>query len=54
MGKQWMELFTAELDVIEAALWQYANKRTTHKKAREVAERIISAITEKDEAWLVY
>lgn len=54
MKKQWMNLYTQELDVLEAALWQLSLKRTTHKKDREICQRIIEAIKEKDEAYIVY
>ena len=54
MEKQWMELYTAELDVLDFALWQYSLKRSTTKKQREICEKIRLAIAEKDEAYLVY
>lgn len=52
MEKQWMELFTAELDVIDFALWQYS--LTAKKKQREICNKIRQAIEGKDEAYLVY
>ena len=54
MEKKWMELFTAELDVLETALRQYAWKRTTRKKEKDICERLLKAIDQKDEAYLVY
>jgi hypothetical protein len=53
MEKQWMELYTAELDVLEMAMRNFLLERIT-KKEREICERIIKAIDQKDEAWLVY
>ena len=53
MGKQWMSLYTAELDVLEMAMRNFLLERIT-KKEREICERIIKAIDQKDEAYLVY
>lgn len=56
MEKQWMELHTYELDVLEMALRYFSTSKQcrTTKKDREVCRRIIDAISEKDEAYLVY
>lgn len=54
MEKQWMNLYTQELDVLEMALRYFLLSCKTTKKDREICQKIIDAISEKDEAWLVY
>lgn len=54
MEKQWMNLYTMELDVLEMALRYFALDCKTTKKDREICQKIIDAIREKDEAYLVY
>lgn len=54
MEKQWMNLYTAELDVLEMALRYFSTACKTTKHDREICQRIIEAIDQKDEAWLVY
>lgn len=54
MEKQWMNLYTQELDVLEIALQCFLLSCKTTKKDREICQKIIDAISEKDEAYLVY
>lgn len=54
MEKQRMNLYTQELDVLEMALRYFALDCETTKKDREICQKIIDAISEKDEAYLVY
>lgn len=54
MEKQWMNLYTQELDVLEMALRYFALSCETTKKDLEICQKIIDAISEKDEAYLVY
>ena len=54
MEKKWMNLYTYELDVLEMALRYFVLSCKTTKKDREICQKIIGAILEKDEAWLVY
>lgn len=54
MEKKQMNLYTQELDVLEIALRCFLLSCKTTKKDREICQKIIDAISEKDEAYLVY
>ncbi len=54
MEKKMMNLYTQELDVLEMALRYFVLGCKTTKKDREICQKIIDAISEKDEAHLVY
>lgn len=54
MEKKVMNLYTQELDVLEMALRYFVLGCKTTKKDREICQKIIDAISEKDEAHLVY
>lgn len=54
MEKKMMNLYTQELDVLEMALRYFVLGCKTTMKDREICQKIIDAISEKDEAYLVY
>lgn len=54
MEEKRMHLYTQELDVLEMALRYFALGCETTEKDREICQKIIDAISEKDEAYLVY
>lgn len=56
MEKQWMSLYTAELDKLETILleWLYSHQGKESSENRFFCRKILDAIREKDEAWLVY
>lgn len=57
-SKSLLSLYTAELDSLEIILRAFINNRTyqakSFKQERELANKLLEAIDQKDEAWLVY
>lgn len=54
MEEKCMHLYTQELDVLEMALRCFLLSCKTTKKDREIVEKMLNAISEKDEAYLIY
>lgn len=54
MEKKQMNLYTQELDVLEIALRCFLLSCKTTKGDREIVEKMLNAISEKDEAYLIY
>lgn len=54
MKEKCMHLYTQELDVLEIALRCFLLSCKTTKKDREIVEKMLNAISEKDEAYLIY